>query len=124
MRSHCDAIARGKRRARAEDGANAADKLADCITRWAVVAVRTSLTALGSAILTPHDNDRPDPDDPMVQAIAIEYGLSAEYVANTAEETALTIFTRTGERAPLEDVLATMHAVLHDARKAKEKRRR
>lgn len=86
--------------------------------------MRTSLTALGSSILTPHDNDRPDPDDPMVQAIALEYGLSAEYIADTAEETFNTIFTNAGKRAPLEDVLATMHAVLHDASKAKLKRRR
>ncbi len=76
--------------------------------------MRRSLTALGSAILTPHECDRPDPDDPMIQAMAREYGLDAEYIANTAEETALTIFTRTGERAPLEDVLAAMHAVMHN----------
>lgn len=60
----------------------------------------------------------------MVQAIAREYGLSAEYIADEAERTFNTIFTRTGERAPLEDVLAAMHAVLHDASKAKPKRRR
>ena len=85
--------------------------------------MRTSITALGSSILTPHDSDRPDPDDPMVQAIAREYGLSAEYIANTAEDVFNTIFARTGERAPLEDVLATMHAVLHDASKATLKRK-
>jgi len=84
--------------------------------------MRRSLTALGSAILTPHECDRPDPDDPMIQAIAIEYGLPAERIADIAEETALTIFTRTGERAPIEDVIAAMHAVMHNFVNANSKR--
>lgn len=49
----------------------------------------------------------------MIQAMAHEYGLSAEYIADEAERTFNTIFTRKGERAPLEDVLAAMHAVMH-----------
>jgi hypothetical protein len=65
----------------------------------------------------------------MIQAIANEYGLPADRVADIAEETALTIFTRTGERAPLEDVIATMHAVIHDwlkqqAKQAKKRGRK
>lgn len=64
----------------------------------------------------------------MIQAIAKEYELPAERVADIAEETALTIFTRTGERAPLEDIIATMHAVIEDWKRkhqhARRKRRR
>lgn len=84
--------------------------------------MRRSLTALSSAILTPHECDRPDPDDPMIQAIANEYGLPAERISDIAEETALTIFTRTGERAPIEDVIAAMHAVMHNFVQANSKR--
>ena len=58
----------------------------------------------------------------MIQAIANEYGLPAERIADIAEETALTIFTRTGERAPIEDVIAAMHAVMHNFAKANSKR--
>ena len=87
---------------------------------WA--SMRTPLTALASSVLTPHDCDRPDPEDPAIQAIAKEYGLSPDKVADIAEETALTIFTRTGNRAPLEDVITAMHAVLHEwARDARAK---
>lgn len=50
----------------------------------------------------------------MIQAIANEYGLPAARVADIAEETALTIFTRKGVRAPLEDVIASMHVVIHE----------
>jgi hypothetical protein len=80
--------------------------------------MRTPLTSLASSILTPHDCDRPDPDDPAIQAIAKEYGLPADKVADIAEETALTIFTRTGERAPIEDVINAMHVAIHERAQA------
>jgi hypothetical protein len=65
-------------------------------------------TALGSGLLPYADTDRPDEDDPEVQRIALSLGIDPMFLANTAEETAITIFRRTGERPPLEDVLAAL----------------
>ena len=67
--------------------------------------------------ILPRDHvDRPDEDDPEVQRIAASLGLDPTFLANTAEEVMLAAFRRTGERAPLEDVLAALEVSIVEMR--------
>lgn len=70
--------------------------------------MRRPQTSLGVGIVPYADTERPDEDDPEVQRVARALGLDPRFVADTAEETALGIYHRTGERPPLEDVLAAL----------------
>jgi hypothetical protein len=66
--------------------------------------------------ILPRDHvDRPDEEDPEVQRIAASLGLDPTFLANTAEEVMVSVFRRTGERAPVEDVLAALEATIAEA---------
>jgi hypothetical protein len=69
---------------------------------------RGTHSSLGFGVVPYADTERPDEEDPEVQRIARELGIDARFLADTAEQTALGIFNRTGERPPLEDVLAAL----------------
>lgn len=87
--------------------------------------MRRSVTALGLGVLPYADTDRPDEEDPEVQRIARELGVPASFVSDTAEETAIAIFNKTGMRPPLEDVLCAVEASGHEMLKsAKAKKSR
>jgi hypothetical protein len=66
------------------------------------------VTSLAAGVVPYADTERPDEEDAEVQRIARALGVAPAFVANIAEETALGIFNRTGERPPLEDVLAAL----------------
>lgn len=83
--------------------------------------MRNSITALGLGVLPYSDTERPDEDDPEVQRIAKDLGVSASFVSNIAEETSIAIFNRTGMRPPLEDVLCVVEASGHEMIKSAKK---
>lgn len=67
-----------------------------------------AFTSLAFSVVPYADTERPDEEDLEVQRIAESLGVSPAFVANTAEETAIAIFRKTGARPPLEDVLAAL----------------
>lgn len=78
-----------------------------------------SFTSLAFSVVPYADTDRPDEEDPEVQRIAESLGVSPTFVANTAEETAISIFRKTGTRPPLEDVLAALEVAAAEGRSRK-----